>query len=154
VAGYFFDTSGLVKRYVSESGSLWVNALVAPAARNSIFIVRITAVEVAAAITRRVRGGSLSAADGNQFLAWFRHDYDHQYRLTGVTPKLIAEAMTLAETRGLRGYDAVQLAAGLRVNAQRHARGISGVIFVSADAGLLAAAAAEGLAVEDPNSHP
>lgn len=154
MAGYFFDTSAVVKRYVSERGSAWVNVLTNPAARNSIYIVRITAVEVASAVARRARGGSFSAADGSLFLVWFRQDYAHQYRLSGVTPTLIAEAMDLAEAHGLRGYDAVQLAAGLRANAQRRARGISGLTFVSADVALLAAATAEGLAVEDPNTHP
>jgi predicted nucleic acid-binding protein len=62
--------------------------------------------------------------------------------------------MILAQTHGLRGYDAVQLAAALRVNSRRLSRRTSGAILVSADLELLAAATAEGLAVEDPNTHP
>jgi uncharacterized protein len=154
VAGYFFDTSAIVKRYVSETGSTWVNALVAPTARNRIYIVRITAVEMASAITRRVHAGSVSAADGTLFLTWFQYDYAWQYNTLGVTPSLITEAISLAETHGLRAYDAVQLAAGLRVQSRRRAQRISSGTFVSADAALLAAAAAEGLAVENPNTHP
>ena len=154
MAGHFLDTSAVVKRYVRETGSLWVNAVTAPAARNALYIVRITAVEMASAIARRVRNGSISAADGALFLSYFHHDYANQYGLVGVTPKLITHAASLAGTHGLRGYDAVQLAGALRVTAQRQARGRSGVIFVSADAALLAAAVNEGLAAEDPNAHP
>jgi hypothetical protein len=49
----------------------------------------------------------------------------------------------------LRGYDAVQLAAALEVHS--HAPSLT---LLSADAGLNAAGAAEGLAVDDPNNHP
>jgi uncharacterized protein len=154
VAGYFFDTSGLVKRYVSEVGTAWVNGILGPAARNSIRVARITAVEVVSAIARRARGGSITPAAAAAALVQFRVEFANDFRIVAVTPRLIARAMALAEKHALRGYDAVQLAAGLRVNAQRQARGIAGVTFVSADAALLAAAAVEGLAVEDPNTHP
>ncbi len=62
--------------------------------------------------------------------------------------------MNLAERYGLRGFDAVQLAAALQVQAERIASGVPGVTFVSADQALNAAAVAEGLAVDDPNLHP
>ncbi|MDJ0900554.1 MAG: hypothetical protein QNJ55_17265 [Xenococcus sp. MO_188.B8] len=41
--------------------------------------------------------------------------------------------MLLAEKRGLRGYDSVQLAAGCAVNSLCTASGLSPLIFVSAD---------------------
>jgi hypothetical protein len=37
-----------------------------------------------------------------------------------ITPPLVAQAMTFAETHGLRGYDAVQLATAVEV----HIRGL------------------------------
>jgi uncharacterized protein len=153
VAGYFFDTSGLVKCYVSEVGTAWVNGILHPGSRNSIHVARITGVEVVSAITRRTRGGSITPAAAAIALAQFWREFANHFWIVAVTPRLIVRAMALAQTLALRGYDAVQLAAGLRVNAQRSSRGVSGVIFVSADVGLLAAARAEGLAVEDPNTH-
>ena len=54
----------------------------------------------------------------------------------------------------MRAYDAVQLAAALEVNVDRASSGLSAVTLISADAALNAAAATEGLAVDDPNSHP
>ncbi len=59
--------------------------------------------------------------------------------------------MSLAEARGLRGYDAVQLAAGYAVNALCLTSGLPPLIFVSADNELNAAASSEGLIVENPN---
>jgi uncharacterized protein len=58
------------------------------------------------------------------------------------------------QTHNLRAYDAVQLAAVLEVNDDRVAVGLSSVTLISADTALNAAAAAEGLAVDDPNAHP
>jgi predicted nucleic acid-binding protein len=153
VTACFFDSSGIVKRYVLETGSTWVNQLVDPAAGNPIHLVNLTGVEVVSAIVRRVRSGSVSAADAAVMLGGFRHDFANQYRIVDVTPPLITQAMTLAEAHALRGYDAVQLAVALHVQT-RYARSGLSLTLVSADAELNAAATAEGLLVEDPNAHP
>ena len=62
---------------------------------------------------------------------------------------LIDHAAILARTHALRGYDAVQLAAALEVWAQ-----IPTTVLISGDDDLNAAAVAEGMHVEDPNTHP
>ena len=59
-----------------------------------------------------------------------------------------------AETLGLRGYDAVQLAAGREINALCIATRLPPMIFISADNELNAAAASEGLLIEYPNDYP
>lgn len=146
---YYFDTSGLVKRYVLEAGTPWVQALADPVAGPSLFIARITPVEVASAVARRERGGSLAATDAATALADFQHDCARQYRIVEITEGLVTHAVALARRHVLRAYDSVQLAAALEVRAVAPS-----LILVSADADLNAAAAAEGLAVEDPNSHP
>ncbi|HXG19677.1 MAG TPA: hypothetical protein VNN62_11475 [Methylomirabilota bacterium] len=61
--------------------------------------------------------------------------------------------MTLAETRVLRGYGAVQLAAALEVNAASLSLGMPAVTLVSADTELNTAAVTEGLPIENPNTH-
>jgi hypothetical protein len=60
----------------------------------------------------------------------------------------------LAETHGLRGYDAVQLAAACQINALLIMSGLPPLTFVASDHALNAAATAEGLTVDDPNTHP
>jgi len=150
---YAFDSSGLVKRYVNEVGTAWVNSILNPATGNLIRVVSITGVEVTSAISRRQRAGNISAAAAAVMLTNFRHDFANEYRVVEITPPLITHAMTLAETYALRAYDAVQLAAALQVHAECLALGLR-FMLISADAALNAAATTEGLMVDDPNKHP
>ncbi|MCL4860750.1 MAG: hypothetical protein KJZ93_15145 [Caldilineaceae bacterium] len=59
----------------------------------------------------------------------------------------------MAETDALRGYDAVQLAAGLHVHQARLALNQLGITFFATDNLLNRAASNEGLRVDDPNEH-
>ena len=118
------------------------------------FIARVTAVELIAALTRRERGGSLTPAEATVARNAFRLDLTNDYLVVELTSGLAQGAMDLAETYGLRGYDAVQLASAREVNAQFVTVGLPPVTLLSADAELNAAALAEGLPVEDPNAHP
>jgi predicted nucleic acid-binding protein len=154
MATFFFDTSALVKRHVTEAGSAWVRSLTTAKAAHTFFIARITAVEVFAALTRRQRGGSVSAAQAGAILGHFRRHLTQRYTIVEVTPPLVADAMLLARRHGLRAYDAVQLAAALEANRIYQTAGLGPVTLVSADQELNAAATAEGLAVDDPNTHP
>ena len=149
MAAYFLDTSTVVKRYVQETGTAWVQALAAPTVRHSLFVVRITLAETVAAITRRERGGSITPQDAATAVADFQLDFARHNRVVEVSAGLVAQAATLARRHALRGYDAVQLAAALEIHATD-----SSLTLLSADAELNTAATAEGLAVEDPNSHP
>ena len=154
MATFFLDTSALVKRHVAEPGSAWVRYLTKAKAAHTLFIARITAVEVFAAITRRQRGGSLSAPQAGAILGHFRRHLAQRYIIVEVTPPLVTDAMLSARTHGLRAYDAVQLTAALEANRIYQTAGLGPVTLVSADQELNAAAVAEGLAVEDPNAHP
>jgi uncharacterized protein len=49
MADYFFDTSALVKRHVAEVGTAWVKSLVRAKAGHTLYIARITAVEITSA---------------------------------------------------------------------------------------------------------
>jgi hypothetical protein len=154
VAHYYLDSSALVKRYVVERGTAWIDDLCSAQAGHVIYTVRVSAAEIVAALIRRVRGGSLALAAAQAEVAQFRLDLANDYQVLEVTEALVETAMRLAEQRGLRGYDAIQLAAALGVQAVRAVSNLSPLVFVSADADLNAAAIAEGLAIEDPNAHP
>jgi predicted nucleic acid-binding protein len=126
-----------------------VQALAAPAAGHSLIIVGITLAETVAAITRRGRGGTITPGDAATALADFQLDFTRQYVIIEVTAPLVDQAASVARKHGLRGYDAVQLAAALETRAL-----LPALTLLSADADLNAAALAEGLAIDDPNSHP
>jgi predicted nucleic acid-binding protein len=153
VAAYFFDTSALVKRYATETGTPWVTVLLDPLQHNRIFIARIAGAEVISAITRKKRGLKISVADAASAITLFRQDFANRFRVVEVTPALVDSAMTLGERHALRGYDAVQLAAALHTQARRRARGLTDLSLITADGDLLVAGAAEGLATDDPNTH-
>ena len=153
MADYFLDTSALVKRHVAEAGSAWVRSLTRANAAHTLYIARITAVEMVAAITRRQHGGSLSAASAGAILGHFRRHLTGRYFVLEMNPALLALAMTLSRTHGLRAYDAVQLAAVLELDRGNRKAGFGPVTLVSADRELNAAAVAENLMTEDPAAY-
>ena len=59
MAVFFFDSSALVKRYAKERGSAWARGLTQPKAAHTLYIARITAIEITSAITRKLRSGLL-----------------------------------------------------------------------------------------------
>ena len=118
MAAYFLDSSTVVKRYAQEIGTPWVQALAAPTAGHLLVVVRITLVETVAAITRKERGGYITPPDAANALADFQLDFARQYAIVEVSAGLVAQAASLARTHGLRGYDAVQLAAALETHSQ------------------------------------
>jgi len=154
VAILFLDSSALVKHYVPEAGSAWVQAMTDPKTDNRLYVARITGVEVVAAITRRQRRGDITPNDAGIVLAAFRRDFPAAFAVVETTSVVIARAMDLAEQHGLRGYDAVQLAAALTLYDQCRALGFPAPLVISADEELNAAALAEGLTADNPNSHP
>ncbi|HXG64541.1 MAG TPA: type II toxin-antitoxin system VapC family toxin [Blastocatellia bacterium] len=95
MAAYFFDSSAIIKRYVNESGTSWVQNLTDPAARNLIYLASITGVEVVSALTRRARGGSLPLSDAASAIAEFRKDLANDYFELEITSAVIARAMQL-----------------------------------------------------------
>lgn len=150
---FFFDSSALVKRYIKEPGSARVAEIVNATQGDSLFAARIAAVEVISAITRRARGNDLTVPDALAAIAQCRDDFTRGYSLIEITSSLLTHAMALAEAHALRGYDCVQLAAVLELNERLNTLQQSGLTFLSSDKDLNAAAADEGLEVEDPSSH-
>ena len=153
MADYFFDTSALVKRHVIEVGSAWVKSLVRAKAAHTLYIARITAVEVTSAITRRRHGRHLCPAQAGAMLGHFRRHLAQRYHVIELTPALFDDAMRAARQHRLRAYDAVQLAVALDVHRLQQKAGLGTVTLISADQTLNDAATAEGLTVDDPRSH-
>jgi len=60
IAGYFCDSSAIVKRYNSETGTSWIIGLMRSAAKNEFAVAQITGVEVVSAISRQHRGNFLT----------------------------------------------------------------------------------------------
>lgn len=104
----YLDASALVKRYVVEIGSVEVDQAISEAA--VIGTGLISRAEVSAALAKAVRVGALEAKEAEAALLAFRKDWHDLVRVQ-VSEALVARADTLAWQHGLRGYDAMHLAA-------------------------------------------
>lgn len=153
MATFFCDTSALVKRYVSETGSAWLTATLHPSLKHRIYIAQITIVEIVSAITRREKGGSTAPQEALNALSQFDQDWKTEITIIDFSASLVDDAAALARKHALRGYDAIQLATVLEVHNERMALGLLPLTLISADTDLNDAAIAEGLTVDDPNNH-
>jgi predicted nucleic acid-binding protein len=153
VAAYFFDSSALVKRYVNEQGSTWVDATTDPDSGAHVYVAAITGVEVIAALSRKRKGNMVSQQDASAAIVRFQQDFADEYRVIGIGDAVITRSMGIAEAHGLRGYDAVQLGAALETNERRVELGASPLTLVTGDTELITAAIAEGLMTDNPNNY-
>ena len=106
----YLDTSALVKRYVVETSSQEVIALIEQA--EIVGAVVLTRVEMAATLAKAVRQGWVEQKDAE--VAW--HDFlEHwlSFARLSITATTIERASRLAWEHGLRGYDALHFAAAL-----------------------------------------
>lgn len=134
----YVDTSSLLKLLIDEPGSeraelIWDGA-------DHVVSCRLALVESRAALAAAERGGRLTRAQHRAAKASLR-ELVEQLDLAEVTAELVDQAAELAEQQALRGYDAVHLAAALRVEAD---------VLTSADTALCDAAQRVGLAVANP----
>ena len=133
----YFDTSAIVPLLIEEvgtrtAGDIWDSA-------DRVVSVRLSHVEARAALAQAARLGRTSAGQLRSAVRGLE-DLLSQIDMVDVDDDLIREAADLAEDQGLRAYDAVHLAAALRVADLE-------LIVVAGDRALLAAAHALGMSV-------
>jgi hypothetical protein len=151
---HYFDSSAVVKVYLDEIGSDWVEAICLQNFEGEIGISQITGAEVVAAMHRRYRTGDIDKITLETALYAFESDFAHFFVKIPVSLIIIQRAMKLIRRHPLRGYDAVQLATALEWADRLIAFGLAKPIFVSADNALNQAASFEGLLTEHPLDHP
>ena len=106
----YLDASALVKRYVAEAGSVEVEALIREARLAGTAMV--SRAEVVAGLARAMRTRAVTPEVASKAREAFQADWESMVRVQ-VGAALAARAATLAWEQGLRGYDAVHLAAAL-----------------------------------------
>jgi uncharacterized protein len=134
----YVDTSTLLKLIIEESGT--EQAAVIWATSDTLASATLITVEARAALAAAARDRRLTPAQhraAKAALATLVGDL----HLVAITDGLLGDAAELAETEGLRGYDAVYLAAALSIGS---------TVFTSADADLCTAAARRGLHIANP----
>ena len=150
---YYADSSALVKRYVTETGSAWVQALCNPEEGHVIALSHIGLVEIAAALGVKHRQGLLAASVRDGLLRDLQRDGRDQYWLIDTDQEIVIYAIELTRRQKLRGYDAVHLACALFLQETLSNHGLPAPILFSSDIELLTAAQIEGLMTDDPNAH-
>jgi predicted nucleic acid-binding protein len=133
----YFDTSAVVPLLVVEAGSaraamLWNRA-------DRVVSARLVYPEGRAALAQARRLGRLTARQLRAAATALHARYE-ELDLVEIDDPLARQAGHLAEEHGLRGYDAVHLAAAHRVRD-------SDLVLVAGDQALLAAAKADGMSV-------
>lgn len=106
----YLDSSALVKLYVRERGSDAVADLVRSSEILGTALVSRT--EVVAALAKAIRVGRLDEDAARRARQHFEGQWDHLVRLS-VSEAVTTRAGELAWRHGLRGYDALHLAAAL-----------------------------------------
>jgi len=149
----YFDSSALVKRYMAETGSAWVQARCNDPVR-TIATVDLSRIEVAAAFAAKWRGKFITQTEYQEARTKLVADAQKRYLLIPVTTQRVDEAIELTARHKLRGYDAVHLACALHLNRALLEDDLPPLTLVAADDDLLKAAQTEGLETENPNHHP
>jgi uncharacterized protein len=90
--GMYFDTSALVKRYVSEVGSHWVRITLARSSPNMVYASALAQPEVLSALQRKVREAQLTQVDAHRLASRVTNHFAWRYRLLAITPGVIAQA--------------------------------------------------------------
>ena len=103
----YYDTSALVKLYVTEDGSAEMKALLSES--EIAATTRVSWVEAHAAMARRARERVADVAALDQARAALRADWPH-FLVIELTQELCERAAAHAEVFALRAYDGVQLA--------------------------------------------
>ena len=134
----YVDTSTLLKLIIEEDGSAQA-ALIWDTA-DTLVSVALIVVEGRAALAAARRARRINPRQQRRAVDAFGELVD-ELHLVEVTDDLIRAAAEVAEAEGLRGYDAVHLAAALSVEA---------TILSSADNSLCAAATRRGMHVANP----
>lgn len=153
MSSYYLDASALGKRFLSETGSKWVNGCFDSSAQHLLASSAVCGVEVASALARAHREKRISLLRRNMVLDQVREEMVSRIRSVRASESVLGLASEFAVTRNLRAYDAVHLATAVQLRSQLVSSGLPAPVFVSADARLLEAARAEQFETENPNDY-
>ncbi|MGH7232961.1 MAG: type II toxin-antitoxin system VapC family toxin [Nitrospiraceae bacterium] len=109
----YFDTSVLVKRYVSEQGSIQARSLLR---RHRLLSSAIAPVEALSALSRRQAAGELAERNFKAILTRMRLDRPF-WELVEVSPLVLNQTEELILKTALRTLDAIHVASALAFQA-------------------------------------
>jgi hypothetical protein len=93
MSAYYFDSSALVKSYAQEVGTNWVRGLINAQPANEIFTALVTGAEIIAAIKRRERSNTITAADAASAITAFRSQFRIRFMALRTSDAVVDLAM-------------------------------------------------------------
>jgi predicted nucleic acid-binding protein len=146
VSFYFLETTAFIKLFVRETGTDALIGLMEETEDNRKLISASTPLEIYSAIRRRERAGDITQDDAASSLSVLRLESARMVQQP-LNPAVLEAARQILDRATLRWPNALQLGAAL---AARDMFQGTEIVFVSASAQLLEAAAAEGFKVLNP----
>ncbi len=144
---YFLDTSALIKLYVQESGSDWVQKQLD---NRFLFISRLACQEIQHTLKSAQKKESLKPIDAHKIIQSFRNHLKTHFYVVERNQELCSIEAELLSQYSLKMDHVIQLASALLIKPHLDKVGTR-LIFVSADDLLLEIAKAENLETENPN---
>ncbi|MDA8217496.1 MAG: type II toxin-antitoxin system VapC family toxin [Chloroflexota bacterium] len=146
----YLDSSAVVKRYVTETGSTWVIRL---CEREPIVVSLVTMVEIASALARRTHEGVITVQQRDTLFRLFLRD-TRSFVVVDCDQSIAQQAAALLLTAPaplrLRSLDALHVASARWTFARARRRGVATGSFVTADRALIKAAEWAGLDTINP----
>jgi predicted nucleic acid-binding protein len=143
---YYLDASAWVKRYYRETGTRWVQDLLA--AGPTVACAPLGLVEVVATLARKAKAREIGRSLFTGKVRELEGDWERFIQIH-LTAEVVNRAKDLARRQALRGADAVHLASALLLQS-RFVEKDDRLVFVASDQELKGAAQSSGLEVVDP----
>jgi len=106
----FIDTSSLIKRYVSETGSDIIDSLFND--ENEICISPVTVIEMRSALGRKLRDGSIDSETYQKAIDLWSEEYISFIKIS-FDDSLVIKAIKEVEDRGVKTLDSIQIGSAL-----------------------------------------
>jgi uncharacterized protein len=110
---FYMDTSAVAKRYITEIGSAWIQAITDPVAGNQILVCDLTPIEFASILARRLREGRMTSPDIMRVEANYQFHHTHEYWVSQLSDDIMTLARQLLYRQTLRALDSIHLACAL-----------------------------------------
>lgn len=146
---YYLDTSALIKRYRTETGTAVIGVLFSGRREDDVFTTsHFTSLEVESVAARALKARLLDRRAHGVMLRLFAEDLEQWLVVLPLFTALVSNAAELVRRYAIRAGDSIHLASALRV---REAVSVE-TVFVTSDGELLQAAEAAGFSVLNPEA--
>ena len=153
MAFFYFDSSALVKRYVSEIGTPLVNYLCAKAPMSKMMCLVLSIGEVVSVFVRKKNGGQITEDVFYQALASFRFEVvgSEDFNLVPVDTNSVLASLSLIEAHAINAFDAVVLSSVLELSTKLRDAG-DNLVLITSDKRLERAGKANGVSTFNPET--